>query len=696
MLNRPGRPVFGALLAAALSVLGLVGCGEDELVDENYGPLDLAPYFYDGSSASNPTNGLPRQLRPQRGWVNGLRAEYYDFGLVRTSRKRNATTGETTATPDVATVNPMYFFFAANGKPMFSKPVRETRTGLWHMRGGKDLLDTNPRDRLRNGNDRFDRDAPYSVRLRNYMRDRDRNQSADYQRPIIDTSPHEDQRYTGLWEVVEVRAPEGYEPDSIKSWSTLEKALASGEFTRSSPTKAVINCPLVDDRTYVRPSTFAYDRPTPRIEVWYRTKLGSCYLANGWEALGTSDGDQHTLFPYGTKAPKRFNTFDVIAYTIGSGAAAKPFIVSPVGRVFDPRLNVRDQSPNAISFTIRYGNDSITEAVPRRFDSDPPGYRPIRGHWDISVSQDPPYKPGTFKDLAQVDPSTVSLRTTGNPAVPFTRNFPLIGTAIRCTTNDDCAGKNIYIPLECNKAPDDEIEVSDEITNIPGQKKDDLQMLKEGGPRCDVPAKGFGEYCAPGIARCRTNVPSSEVTATTMALTGMFDKEDKQNLDRIYVPSGYSCHANTVGAGYCYQRCDDSATNNDNGKRLAQEITQQVPRADDPSVTRKVTRSYDFRYDSRCGGTKMLGFQCTNNSNPSRLKSCLRYCTSRDPEHLQNAICRQPLQVSLNPDMVGVDIGAGQSCVQLTGHNVTTCAWDPAFEPRNPLKSFVGQSEPKP
>ena len=57
---------------------------------------------------------------------------------------------------------------------------------------------------------------------------------------------------------------------------------------------------MVDDRTFVTPSPMAvrmkadparpevqpFYVPHPRVEIWYRTKLGSCYLANGWETLG--------------------------------------------------------------------------------------------------------------------------------------------------------------------------------------------------------------------------------------------------------------------------------------------------------------------------------------------------------------------------------------------------------------------------
>ena len=139
MLNRPCRSSIAAHLVSPLAVIltsvALVGCG-DKLSDDAYGFIDLAPYYYDGSSATNPTAGLPREIAPVKGWMNGVRAEYYDFGLVGFVKKR--TDGKL---PDYASVPPMYFFYDSAGNPIFSRPVYEKRTGLWHMKGGLNTLD---------------------------------------------------------------------------------------------------------------------------------------------------------------------------------------------------------------------------------------------------------------------------------------------------------------------------------------------------------------------------------------------------------------------------------------------------------------------------------------------------------------------------------------------------------------------------
>src|SRR4051812_8483876 len=132
--------IAGLLTLAAIAA---AGCGQGDFSDDAYGFVDLAPYFYDGSSAGNPVAGLLTTLPPNRGWNNGLRAEYYDFGLVGVARKRDSN-GVTLAEPDRAYVWPMYFFYDQAGQPMFSKPIFDRRTGLWQMKGGQGLLNPNP------------------------------------------------------------------------------------------------------------------------------------------------------------------------------------------------------------------------------------------------------------------------------------------------------------------------------------------------------------------------------------------------------------------------------------------------------------------------------------------------------------------------------------------------------------------------
>ncbi len=114
--GRPG-PLFLFVAACALAA----GCKQD-YHDEPFGVLDLSS-VYDGGTTADPSAGIPEQINPQLGFVDGAQAEYYDFGSIPV--QRNPFTGA----PEVATVRPMYFFFDTTGHPLFSAPVRELRDG---------------------------------------------------------------------------------------------------------------------------------------------------------------------------------------------------------------------------------------------------------------------------------------------------------------------------------------------------------------------------------------------------------------------------------------------------------------------------------------------------------------------------------------------------------------------------------------
>src|SRR5688500_6086377 len=303
-MNRCGRLAFlsrtlcRGLVAAALFTA--VGCGEEELSDDAYGAIDLTPFYADGATPANPRAAVPTELPPLRGWYEGRRAEFYDFGIVNHRRKRNAA-GATIREPDIAFVNPMYFFFDANGRPMFSRPLFDERTGAFTMKGGQNLLNPNPNPGPEQEGTARDRyyELPYSQRLRSTVGDPGRGNSADYQRPIIDKLQN-DATYTGLWEVVHVKVQGGYAPDAIKSAKTLLEARDANKVQIVRTGKA-INCPVIEEATWVVPTPTSYRQardgqaaymvPQPRVEIWYRTKLGYCFLANGIETIANVNGD---------------------------------------------------------------------------------------------------------------------------------------------------------------------------------------------------------------------------------------------------------------------------------------------------------------------------------------------------------------------------------------------------------------------
>lgn len=706
-MNRPRRNLPAVLafpLTMIVSSVLVSGCGGDKLSDDAYGFIDLAPYYYDGSSAANPSAGLPREIAPTRGWMNGSRAEFYDFGLVGVTKKRSD--GKL---PDYAAISPMYFFYDDAGNPLTSNPVYENRTGLWHMRGGKGLLNINPCTNCV-GPERkpAPKNVPYSVRVRDYQNDGVRG-VPDYQRPIVDILQHS-AAYSGLWEIWEVTAPGGYEPDAIKSYATLKKGIDDGSFLVRR-TQKVINCPVLDDRQYVVPTALQYGIPRPRIEIWYRTKQGSCFLSDGWLALGNPPNPdpavttKFTLYKANTDG-RRLNMFDVISYTIGSGNGARTTLTAPVSRIFTPTVKVATLDTRGTS-DVRYTGDNVVEqATPKMNGSDPPGYRPIRWLWDLSVPQDPPYVAATFKSVAQMDPVQMSNRLASN--VPFTKNIPLIGAYTKCTTNDDCAPllRNPGIELECYQLSvangGTGIHVKHTVPAQPadapvqaGPVTDGTASDEPGGMHCNVKRVRFGEFCAPGIAHCAMFQPSrADPPPMAMGMPGKpyepppteeetaINQYNKDNGSALI--GGYTCQPNTAQGGYCMFRC-----NND--------VTAVVKTAEKVAIKYKgpdgqlKTETADYVFDHRCGN--IPGYRCltpTGSGIPARGRVCMRTCDTGKPDTFNDEYCARPVNMVINDKVQdNVSLQRGTKCSNRGVSGGAGCQWDPAYEPRDPATNLV-------
>ena len=384
------------------------------------------------------------------------------------------------------------------GALFFSKPAFDARTGTWHMRGGKNPLNPPPlAPPRRSGAHCLFRDGVLGE-ARATIIDTDRG-SSEYQRPVIDALL-DNPNYTGLWEIVEIIVRDSdYEPDDIKSASKVKDGVASGKLAEQRTGK-VINCPVLDERTQVTPSVMVNNIPRPRIELWYRTKLGSCYLVNGWETIGetldesspATDRANLRLFRATIDQSRRLDTFDVNRQAIGTGDDQQASVTVPIAKLYTPTVTIPLGTPTMDRARSRYAADDLSTALPRHKESDPPGYSPIAWLWDLGVPQDPPYQPGAYKDFAAVDP-TVTVARDGDTTV-LTRNFAIIGPAVPCVSNDDCPWG-----LRCNPMPDVNIATSDPP---PGMNVADVVIAREGGPRCDLPPVDLGVYCAPGVARC--------------------------------------------------------------------------------------------------------------------------------------------------------------------------------------------------
>jgi hypothetical protein len=441
----------------------------------------------------------------------------------------------------------------------------------------------------------------------------------------------------------------------------------------------------------------------PRIEVWFRTKLGSCYLANGWETIGHTlmDGDNMKdpreldadnlpvnleLWPAGA-GEDRLDTFDVIRYAVGSGSNSRNTVVVPIGKHYIPKVTVPTLAAGGATSDIRYVGDDMQTAAPRHFAYQPTGYSPLVWLHEITVPQDPPYQGGTFRTLDAADPTKVAARTG-----VFVKNFPVAGIASPCRADGDDDCKKGPFDLTCNRFPDLDLSTTSPPS---GKNIADIMIEREGGPRCDVKKVGFGEYCAPGVARCESHIANPSmgedeaaispnkkfltgskpklsaagpefkmptVPAATPPAMGSTAPGNQAAIDaanakiqfyknwgyyRDYLPRGYACHPST--GGYCYVRCDGSASagaqkdvfKKDDGSDYGtskEDVAALADKFKRDIETGKTSMKWLFNYDARCGGTTMLGYQCAS-TRPNAQRVCLRECTTRNTDAQNQQIC---------------------------------------------------------
>ncbi|HWA75565.1 MAG TPA: hypothetical protein VG937_24690 [Polyangiaceae bacterium] len=675
--------VYRSPWSIAALALVLVGCDSNSLHEDDTGYVDLQPFYRSGGTAADPTAGIPRVVAPNRGWIGGERVEFWDFGPVTVPRKLG-TRGEQLRVPDAAATSEIYFFYDAQGRPLFAKPAFDPRSNTWFMPGGAHTLDPAPIDTPAAFS------SPYAARPRAELFD-DQRHSSSYQRPIIDLLPG-DTDYGGVWEVVEITVRDGdYEVDDVKSAAKVREGIDDGKLSERR-TGLVINCPVIDERTQVLPSVFNNNVPRPRIEVWYRTKLGNCFLANGWESIGTtlsadapaSDRSNLRLFNAGEAAGTRFGTLDVITESV-RGESAR--VTVPIAKQYQPRISIPLNTPNLDRSNTRLVGDDVATALPRRTASDPGGYSPIVWMWDINLPQDPPYVPGTYRDVASIgvvpDPFPPANPTLGGAAEArdggtnvVTRNIAVIGRAEKCVADTDCK-----FGMQCNTMPDPAIATTDPP---PGQNIADVVIQREGGPRCDVPVVGFGGFCSPGVTRCDVQAaaggdneknlkaigvlaagPTFTVHADLKAAQTKLDDTtslsmgvDPANMTRVVTDAekmtaaaqlpalqtalqkatdkaayydklgftkdlngwGYSCYPGGVGVGTGPGFCAIRCDSTTSGT-----VTEVKTQITVPGQAAPV--DYTFRGEARCGGVNMLGYRCLPSGTiPERQRVCVREC----------------------------------------------------------------------
>ncbi len=675
---------------AALALAVFACSSEVDLYEEDTGYVDLVPAFPSPAGAANPNALLPTTIVPVRGWFNGQRIEYYDFGSITLTRKLEAK-GTAIRVPDSSAVPPIYFFYDSSGRPLFSKPAYDPRSATWFMSGGAGVRAPEPFAAPESPAERSSYfGTPYVVRPRGLLGDQFRG-SANYQRPVIDSLVGS-AGYTGLWEVVEILVKSSsYRPDDIKSENKVEEGLASGQLLRRSTGK-VINCPVVDERTRVVPSALHNNIPRPRVEVWYRTKLANCFLVNGWESIGrtldeaktATDSGNLQLYGAGEEAPARVSTVEVTSEDVGSASAVRVSV--QVNKLFTPTIAVPLGPPAVERQRVRPPGDDIAVAMPRHAPGDAGGYSPLVWLWDLNVPQDPPYVPGTFRDAASLnvppDPVPPANPTAGGMVEArdaatnvVTRNIAIIGAATPCVSDAECR-----FGQQCNPMPDPGLAISDPPVGknsfeLPLNLAD-VVIQREGGPRCDVPAVAFGGYCAGGVSRCDvqavTGGPNDtalkdlgvavagptftvhadrdaakkkaddaaaalaeldpaapEYAAAEMAaMTTAAALTKAQSVADYYDGLGFT--QDLSGRGYL---CYPGTSLNPAGVGFCQircDATASSTNVDVKAslpVPSAEPVDYTFKTEARCGGANMAGYRCLPGGTlPERQRVCLREC----------------------------------------------------------------------
>ncbi|MDX2023585.1 MAG: hypothetical protein SF187_25330 [Deltaproteobacteria bacterium] len=583
-------------------------------------------------------------IKPKPAFLRGEGATFYDFGNVNFVKGNMPNAAEALAgrTAGAAPVFPMYFFFTEKGEPLFAKPEKNTATGQFFMKGGKDVRAVDGFARLQ---------AKQEDREEDLWLD-ERRGSADYQRPLVDVLPGgadvRGEKYSGLWEVVKVRVPNGFDPDSVKDVpSLLAAASAATSGIKIEPSGFAINCPIVDARAYVVPTISAYavgDRriPQPQIELWHRKKRVDCLLVNGWETLGetiagaTAEQDKYRLFD-SAQDDRRVQTFDIDVVPAPAGQTHA--LVAPVGLMI---------VPHAMFFDLEKYYDELSMLAgpaPRRKKTDAPGYRPIRWLWNLEmdiVSVEAATE-RTLRESGLLDPRNISASRLSPRKDLVLRNVGLASTLVGCDNATRGADPCASIGMECGLFNGTQI------------------------PFCAAKRVRYNALCGPAIAQCRGFVETSEAgvektdvvekwfvngNATPAELEQLKSKVGEELLEaqrqlvmksqRLIQRDGpiYVCAADETGVGRCVFSCNANGINYEAGSAITA-----------PVEAGGTTKSLSIPLDSRCGGKFMPGYACS-----SETSTCSRSCSPSAAE------CRVPTNIWYSDEQTNPNLAQGTTC----------------------------------
>jgi hypothetical protein len=653
-----GCVVVGALLIGCGDLE--VGGGEKEADGGTNGPADLDGGGADGDSFGGPIEDLGgrKVIKPAAGYLQGQNAVVYELGSSSFVKGNKPNPSEALAgrTAGAAPVHPMYFFFNDAGDPLFAKPEKNPATGQFFMKGGKDLRTSNAFKLI---------DAKNEGREPDLLMDGARG-SADYQRPLVDVLPNgvdaRGELYSGIWEVVKVKVPRTFQADSVHDAAELLTVAAKpGSGIQLERSGFAINCPIVDARAYVVPSVSAYSAddlriPQPQVELWYRKKRVDCFLANGWETLGTTiqgktaDEDVYRLHRT-NENDERIQTFDIDVVPGTAGQTGS--LVAPVGLMFVPHAVLYDVDKYFSDFRILAG------PAPRRHKSDPPGYRPVRWLWNLEISATNGgdlVSAMSLKEAKLLDPRYIAANRFAPRKEILAVNVGLVSKEVSCLNAtlamDPCA----RLGLACSSLQD--------------------------GPRnfCEEKKVRYNALCGPSIAKCSEFIhlvtdtagqrqpdtvedwffngarPSDDAKRAAFESKVPRDVIDYREALRLrgrrIVERGssslYECASDDTGVGRCLLSCDNEMLNENAGKSIETAVDVQGEK-----------RTVTLPLDSRCGGKLMPGFSCSMPGPNEWSGVCRRECpTGQDPV----ATCKVPAKMWLWDDQTEFDLAQGTSC----------------------------------
>lgn len=382
------RVSFAVLLCGLAAAFAASGCDSFKVFDE---PAGLV--IYDAGTAP-PPDGAIRAHRPV---LQGEIAPVYGF-VSPTEKVEYYYLGEVDRVGEQIPVNPIYFFYDENGKPLFRLSKDGSRLVGWHpvvnivpTRTGYSPFWRVHKVRVKGNVDQMAIEALATLPA---LKDTcQMNASCPDDKVCIED------RCTDPIEVGALKL------DSVKSFDTLKESRLL-----ISETDTIVNCPIVDADAKLLKGIANPDRPFPKVQLWYKRLKAFCYFMEGAQAL------------------------------LGDGAGnLGDKTIPPVADAYFIRRELSFDTDESV-FVLPDRHLVLTEHLPGTS-----GYSPLVRELTVLVGKD-----HEFTDLRSV----AEAKAQGLPIVTSStlHNLAVRGTIPACKTDEDCAdtGGKVDAPLKCS------------------------------------------------------------------------------------------------------------------------------------------------------------------------------------------------------------------------------------------------------